>query len=178
MLIVVDVITTQNPHALKFVLNKKLIKNNVRSYNNPEEARKDPLAKELFNIDGIISVWYSERFVTLEKEKKTPWGNVQKSLVEIMRNFDIEALNDIENENQNFPPLIKEADEIIKSKILPYLTNDGGSVHIVGYDDHTIKLKYIGACAGCGLADKSTLKIIEQTLKSELKKPLDIEIIP
>ncbi len=177
MLIVVDVITTQNPHALKFVLNKKLIRNNVRSYGAPDEAEKDPLAKKLFDIEGITSVWYSERFVTLEKKKEVPWGSVQKSLVEVMRNFDVKTLEAIENEERAFPPLVKEADEIIKSKILPFLTNDGGSVNIVGYDDHSIKLKYIGACAGCGSAEESTLKIIKQTLRSELHKPLEIEII-
>ncbi len=177
MIVVVDVITTQSPHALKFVLNKKIIKNNVRSYDNPGDAENDPLAKELFSINGIKSVWYSERFVTLEKEEHTTWGSVQKSLVEIMQNFDVESLNKIENEITDFPPHIKKADEIIKNKVLPFLTSDGGSINIVGYTDDTLRLKYLGACSGCGLAEESTLKLIKKTLQKEMHYPLNIEII-
>ncbi len=174
---VVDVITTQNPHALKFVLNKKLIRNNVRSFDNINEAKEDPLANELFNIEGIVSVWYSERFVTLEKKKEVPWGNVQKSLVEIMQNFDLEKLHQIEESKNDFPPLIKKAEEIIKEKIIPFLSNDGGSINIIDYGENKIKLKFIGACSGCAFANQSTITMIKKTLSKEMPEQLEVEII-
>jgi Fe-S cluster biogenesis protein NfuA len=169
--------TTQNPNALKFVLKKKLIKNKVMSYDDPTSAASDPLAKSLFQIEGVKSVWYSERFITLEKHDEVGWGKVQKSLVEIMQNFDFEKLNEIEKTQEEYPPIIAQANAIIQTKILPYLINDGGAINIVGFDDHSIKLKFIGACSDCALSAESTLKMIKRTLSRELPEPLEVEIL-
>ena len=48
MLIVEDVDLTPNPHALKFILNKKLLNVESRQYPNVESAANDPLAKGIF----------------------------------------------------------------------------------------------------------------------------------
>ncbi len=177
MSVVVDVMTTQNPNALKFVLKKKLIKNKVVSYESPSAAASDPLAKSLFGIEGIKSVWYSERFITLEKHDEISWGKVQKSLVEIMQTFDFEKLKEVESKPDEYPPVIAEANAIIQTKILPYLVNDGGAIKIVGFDEHSIKLKFIGACSDCGVSKESTLKMIKKTLIRELREPLEIKIL-
>ncbi len=175
--VVVDVITTQNPNALKFVLKKKLIKNKVVSYDNPSAAVSDPLAKSLFKIEGVKSIWYSERFITLEKDNNVSWGKVQKSLVEIMQNFDFEKLNKIENKEQEYPPIIAKANAIIQTKILPYLINDGGEINIVGFEDHSIKLKFIATRSDSAISAESTLRMIRRTLSRELPEPLEIEIL-
>ncbi len=68
MLIVEDVDLTPNPHALKFILNKKLLNFESRQFPNKESAENDPLAKEIFNIEGVVSVFYMDKFITLKKQ--------------------------------------------------------------------------------------------------------------
>ena len=59
MLMVQDVDLTPNPHALKFILNEKLLRVETRQFSNIEEAQSDPLAKGIFNIEGVASVFYN-----------------------------------------------------------------------------------------------------------------------
>ena len=74
MLIVQDVDLTPNPQALKFILNEKLLTYETRNFTNKEDAVNDPLAKGIFEIPGVVSVFYMDRFITIEKEAKIGWG--------------------------------------------------------------------------------------------------------
>ena len=60
MLIVEDVDLTPNPHALKFILNKKLLNVESRQYPSVESAANDPFAKGIFEIEGVVSVFYMD----------------------------------------------------------------------------------------------------------------------
>ena len=53
MLQVVDVDLTPNPHALKFILNENILKTETRQFHKKEEAVNDPLAKGIFELEGV-----------------------------------------------------------------------------------------------------------------------------
>ena len=67
MLMVEDVDLTPNPHALKFILNEKLLNLETRQYADKQSAKDDPFAKGIFDIEGVVSVFYMDKFVTIEK---------------------------------------------------------------------------------------------------------------
>ncbi len=88
MLQVQDVDLTPNPQALKFILNEKLLTRETRNYKSKEEAENDPLAKGIFEIEGVVSVFYMDKFITIEKDPKVAWGNIQRPFVEFIKKFD------------------------------------------------------------------------------------------
>ena len=53
-----------------------------------EEAANDPLAKGIFEIAGVVSVFYMDKFVTIEKSKDTNWGQIQKPFINFLKTFD------------------------------------------------------------------------------------------
>lgn len=61
----------------------------------------------------------------------------------------------------------KVEDEI--EKIRPMLQADGGDIELVDVeDDGTVKVKLVGACAGCAMS-QYTLKLgVERVLKKEI----------
>ena len=73
MLMVEDVDLTPNPHALKFILNQKLLKAETRQYPDKDSAANDPFAQGIFEIDGVVSVFYMDKFVTIEKSMNGLW---------------------------------------------------------------------------------------------------------
>ncbi len=70
MLRVEDVDITPNPHALKFILNEKLLNFERRQFGNKADAANDPLALGVFEIAGVVSVFYTDKFITIEKFKE------------------------------------------------------------------------------------------------------------
>ena len=58
--------------------------------------------------------------------------------------------------------------EEVLEKIRPALVRDGGNVELVGVEDGTVKVKLVGACAGCPMSTMTLKMGIEKILKEEI----------
>lgn len=56
----------------------------------------------------------------------------------------------------------------VLDKIKPFLNNDGGDLQFLKYEDHTVYVRLLGACAGCAMADNTIKDMIEYTLTFEI----------
>ncbi len=159
MLQVVDVELTPNPQALKFLLNERLLQYSSRQFANKEEAKDDPLAKNIFEIDGVISVFYMDRFITIEKSKNISWAQIQRPFINLIKNFDKNLLpkEDEEKELENTSEILKQINEIINTKVRPALASDGGGIEVLGVNHYMVRVRYQGACGSCPTAIQGTL---------------------
>jgi Fe-S cluster biogenesis protein NfuA len=176
MLIVEDVDLTPNPHALKFVLNEKLLKAETRQFPQKESAQDDPFAKGIFEINGVVSVFYMDKFVTIEKAKDTNWGQIQRPFIEFLKSFDVNLIPE-EKEvtiNENEDELIKKINEILNQRVRPYLASDGGGLQVLGVEGNKVMIRYQGACGSCPSSISGTLAAIEGLLKRDLNPALEV----
>jgi len=58
--------------------------------------------------------------------------------------------------------------EEVLNKIRPGLQADGGDVELVDVEDGTVKVKLVGACAGCPMSQLTLQTGIERVLKQEV----------
>ncbi|MGK9369970.1 NifU family protein [Melioribacter sp. Ez-97] len=178
MLMVQDVDLTPNPQALKFILNEKLLQKETRSFQSKEEAANDPLAKGIFEIPGVVSVFYMDKFITIEKEPAASWGQIQKPLVEFIKNFDKSLippeseLPEVSSEEET--ELLKKINDVINTRVRPALAGDGGGLEIRGLEGYTLKIRYQGACGSCPSAIRGTLIAIENLLKREVNPAIEV----
>lgn len=61
--------------------------------------------------------------------------------------------------------------------IRPYLMNDGGDVEYFGIEDGYVKIKMLGACANCGIADVTIYEGIEQSIKEEVPGIKGVKVV-
>ncbi|KUO59402.1 MAG: NifU family protein [Ignavibacteriaceae bacterium] len=179
MLNVQDVDLTPNPQALKFVLNERILARETRDYKSAEEAKNDPLAEGIFRIDGVVGVFYMDKFITIEKDAATGWGQIQRPFVEFIRNFDkslIPVETEIELSSQEETELLKKINEILDTRVRPALAGDGGGLEVIGLEGLTLKIRYQGACGSCPSSIRGTLVAIENLLRREINP--SIEVIP
>ena len=180
MLVVQDVDLTPNPQALKFIMNEKILNREARNFKSAEEAQADPLAKGIFEIEGVVSVFYMDKFITVEKKPDYGWGDIQKSFVEFISKFDKttipeeESLPELSNEEET--ELLKKINEILDQRVRPALAGDGGGLEVLGLEGFTLSIRYQGACGSCPSAIRGTLVAIENLLKREINP--NIEVIP
>ncbi len=178
MLMVEDVDLTPNPHALKFVLNQRLLSVETRQFPDKASAENDLFAKGIFEINGVVSVFYMDKFVTIEKAKDTNWGQIQKPFIEFLKSFDLNHIP-VENEvikNENESELLKKVNEILNQRVRPYLASDGGGLEVLGVEGHKVMIRYQGACGSCPSSISGTLAAIEGLLRRDLNPA--IEVVP
>ena len=176
MLLVEDVDLTPNPHALKFILNQKLLNVETRQFPDQISAENDLFAKGIFEINGVVSVFYMDKFVTIEKAKDTNWGQIQKPFIEFLKSFDVNLIP-AENEvkkNENESELIKQVNEILNQRVRPYLASDGGGLEVLGVDGNKVMIRYQGACGSCPSSISGTLAAIEGLLRRDLNPAIEV----
>lgn len=177
MLNVQDVDLTPNPQALKFIINEKLLNFETRNYANKEEAANDPLALGIFQIEGVVSVFYMDKFVTIEKDPKASWGQIQKPFVEFMKNFDkslVPQEKEIAGSNIDDTELLKKINELLDQRVRPALAGDGGGLEVLGLDGQVLTIRYQGACGSCPSSIRGTLVAIENLLRREISPNLEV----
>lgn len=86
MSVSVTVEITRNENTVAFKLDKDLIPPGTgSSYPNSEKAQSNPLAKALFEINGVASVWVLGNEVHVTKDDDATWGAVKSKVVETIR---------------------------------------------------------------------------------------------
>lgn len=69
---------------------------------------------------------------------------------------------------------MKEKVEEVLNKIRPSLVADGGNVELVDVVDGIVKVKLVGACAGCPMSQMTLKMGIEKLLKKEIPEVQEV----
>ena len=177
-----DIEETPNPNAVKFILREAVSNGTAHSYSSVEVAQDDPLAKALFDVDHVVSVFYMDRMITVEKNDEGDWDDLLPILAVPIR--AAEAVNSpsaaaaavggsIAAVTSDDPRLLK-INDILDEKVRPALMGDGGYLEVLGLKDHTLSIRYQGACGSCPSSLTGTLMAIEGMLKQEVDPELEV----
>lgn len=69
---------------------------------------------------------------------------------------------------------MKDRVEEVLNKIRPSLVADGGNVELVDVEDGIVKVKLVGACAGCPMSQMTLKMGIEKLLKKEIPEVQEV----
>jgi len=178
-----DIEETPNPNAVKFILREPVSNGVARQYGAAELAENDPLAKSLFDVGHVVSVFYMDKMITVEKDDEGDWDELLPALAVPIR--AAEAVNSsaaaaaaavggpIAAVTSDDPRLLR-INEILDEKVRPALMGDGGYLEIIGLSDHTLSIRYQGACGSCPSSLTGTLMAIEGMLKQEVDPELEV----
>jgi Fe-S cluster biogenesis protein NfuA len=180
---------TPNPAALKFLPGRPVLETGVADFTSREAAARSPLARLLFEIDGVAGVFLGSDFVTVTKTAEKNW-QVLKPMVlgAIMDHFTAnvpvmdaggEAAGDEEEFNDDGVDgeIIDQIKELIETRVRPAVAQDGGDIVYKGFKNGTVYLNLRGSCAGCP-SSTATLKMgIENMLKHYVPEVLQVEAI-
>lgn len=177
-----DIEETPNPNAVKFILREAVSNGTAHSYSSAEAGQDDPLAKALFDVEHVVSVFYMDRMITVEKEDQGDWDDLLPVLAVPIR--AAAAVNSpaaagaavggaIAAVTSDDPRLLK-INDILDEKVRPALMGDGGYLEVLGLKDNTLSIRYQGACGSCPSSLTGTLMAIEGMLKQEIDPELEV----
>ena len=177
-----DIQETPNPNAVKFILREPVTHGVARQFGSADSAETDALAKSLFEVGNVVSVFYMDNMITVEKEDPADWDELLPTLaVPIRAAESVTPAADaaagiggaIAAVTSDDPRMLR-INEILDEKVRPALMGDGGYVEIMGLQDHTLTIRYQGACGSCPSSLSGTLMAIEGMLKQEVDPELEV----
>lgn len=178
MLKVINIEPTPNPDALKFIVQPAILRSGTRSFKDFASAIGDPLASAIFALGSVTSVFYMDRFVTVNKEAKAEWSGLIDSICEIIEGLKLESEQagnpkSIDSDAQTDEKL-KLINNLLDQKIRPGLAGDGGGIEVISFDGQTLQISYHGACGSCPSSTSGTLRYIEGLLQTEVDPSLRV----
>jgi NFU1 iron-sulfur cluster scaffold homolog, mitochondrial len=179
---------TPNPNAVKFILKEPVTTGAARSFLSPTLASDDALARSLFEVGGVVSVFYMDRMITVEKAETEDWDDLLPKLAVPIRAAEAAqggavaaaaaagagALGGTLGALMSDDPRLLRINEILDEKIRPALAGDGGWLEIVGLKENTLTIKYQGACGSCPSSISGTLMAIESMVQQEVDPALEV----
>ncbi len=185
---IADIQETPNPNAVKFILKEPVSYGTSHSFKSPETAEDDQLAKAIFDIGDVVSVFYMDKMITVEKTDEADWDEILPMLAVPIRAAEaVGAKNGNGNDNSagqavggaiaaalSDDPKVREIEALLDERIRPYLASDGGWLEIVGLEDNTLKIRYEGACGSCPSSLTGTLMAIENMIKDEIDPEIEV----
>lgn len=178
---------TPNPAALKFLPGKAVLDSGVADFTTRDAAQRSPLARLLFEIDGVAGVFLGSDFVTVTKIGDKSW-QVLKPMVlgAVMDHFTSgapvmetaeETADDEINDDGVDGEIISQIKELIDTRVRPAVAQDGGDIIYKGFKNGTVYLNLRGSCAGCP-SSTATLKMgIENMLRHYVPEVQQVEAI-
>lgn len=180
---IADIQETPNPNAVKFILKEPVSHGTSHSFKSPEEAESDSLARSLFEVGEIVSVFYMDKMITVEKTDEADWDEVLPVLAVPIRAAESVAVQSAAaaatvggaiGAALSDDPQIREIEAILDERIRPFLASDGGWLEILELQDKTLKIRYQGACGSCPSSLTGTLMAIENMIKDEIDPEIEV----
>ncbi len=180
---------TPNPNAVKFVLKEPLTNGTTRSFHNAAEAADDPLGKSLFEVGEVVSVFYMDRMITIEKEDMADWDDLLPRLAVPIRAAESTTANGAGapasspaaqgvggalGALMSDDPRLLQINQILDERIRPALAGDGGWLEVISLKEDTLTIKYQGACGSCPSSLSGTLMAIEGMIKQEVDPEIEV----
>ncbi|MBK9214813.1 MAG: NifU family protein [Chloracidobacterium sp.] len=183
---IADIQETPNPNAVKFILREPVSWGTSHSFKTAEDGAADKLAKSLFDVGDVVSVFYMDKMITVEKTDEAEWDEILPEIA-----VPIRAAEAVKPSNGNGrgaassiggaiaaaasdDPKLREIEALLDERIRPYLAGDGGWLEIVELAGDTLRIRYEGACGSCPSSLTGTLMAIENMIREEIDPELTV----
>ena len=184
---IADIQETPNPNAVKFILKEPVSHGTSHSFKTAEDGASDPLARSLFGVGNVVSVFYMDKMLTVEKTDEAEWDEILPELAVPIRAAETAASS---NGNGNKAaaaavggaiaaaaggdPKLAEINALLDERIRPYLAGDGGWLEVLELADNQLSIRYEGACGSCPSSLSGTLIAIENMIREEVDPDISV----
>ncbi|WP_118135853.1 NifU family protein [Oceanicella sp. SM1341] len=176
--------STPNPATLKFLPGETVMQAGTADFPSSDTAASSPLARRVFDVEGVAGVFLGQDFVTVTKSDLVDWAHIKPAILgAIMEHFQSGAPA-IEGEGaapsghaEHDGPdgaIVSQIKELLDTRVRPAVAQDGGDITFHGFERGVVYLHMQGACAGCP-SSTMTLKMgIENLLRHYIPEVTEV----
>ncbi|CEG69707.1 Putative Fe/S biogenesis protein NfuA [Rhizopus microsporus] len=176
---------TPNDDSLKFIPGTPVLGNGTAEFLDVRSSMKSPLAKQLFQIEGVAGVFFGPDFITISKESTAEWQLMKPDIYSAIMNHFTSGQPIVFDEGDlaasdttihpDDPEEVQMIKELLDTRIRPSIQEDGGDIEYCGFENGIVKLKLKGSCRGCDSAVVTLKNGIENMLMHYIPEVQGVE---
>jgi Fe-S cluster biogenesis protein NfuA len=165
---------TPNPDCIKWVVGQPLVQDReTAQFSERPSQEVSPLAARLFEIDGVVGVFFASNFATVTKRQDVEWADIAQPIVDAITECvgaDGSALGPafVASDASADGEVVARIRQILDQEIRPAVARDGGDIVFAGFRDGMVEVYMHGACSGCPSATATLKHGIEARLREEI----------
>jgi len=165
---------TPNPNCIKWVVGQPLVRDHETAHFSERPSEEvSPLAARLFDIDGVVGVFFASNFATVTKREDIQWTDMAQPIVDAVKECvgsggsalgPAFVASDASEEGE----VVARIRQILDEEIRPVVAMDGGDIVFSGFRDGMVEVYMHGACSGCPGSTATLKHGIEARLREEI----------
>ena len=175
---------TPNPATLKFLPGRTVMPEGTASFATAEEAERSPLARRLFQVQGVTGVFFGNDFISVTKDEEREWFLLKPSILGIIMEHFVSGqplltavVDSGHADHAEDNEISSQIKELLDTRVRPAVAQDGGDITFHGFEQGVVYLRMQGACAGCP-SSTATLKMgIENMLRHYIPEVIEVRAI-
>jgi Fe-S cluster biogenesis protein NfuA len=160
----------------------------VADFPTAASAARSPLARRLFEIDGVGGVMFGTDFITVTKAKGD-WPQLKPMILGAIMEHFTQGLPVLEGEGvsaelrEEYDPadeeIVVQIKDLLETRVRPAVAQDGGDIVFRGFEGKsgTVFLNLRGACAGCPSSTATLKNGIENMLRHYIPEVNAVEAV-
>jgi Fe-S cluster biogenesis protein NfuA len=191
---------TPNPESIKFLPGRPVLTTSTTgdasdantngfyvTSKEKQEIARSPLAKLLFEIDGIKGIYLGPEFITVTKRAEANWGHIRTLVFSAIMDFYATGKPALTSTPEITDTTILEDDdevvamikELLESRIRPAVQEDGGDIRYVGFavDTGLVTVQLAGSCVGCPSSSVTLKNGVENMLMHYIPEVTGVEAL-
>ena len=174
---------TPNPATLKFLPGRDVMERGVAEFTDPDAAVASPLARRLFEIDGVSGVFLGADFITVSKAEGQDWYVLKPAVLgAVMEHYlsgdpviapDAQLAQETQG-SEDDDELVKQIRELIDTRVRPAVAQDGGDIIFQGFERGVVYLHMRGSCSGCPSSTITLKNGIENLLRYYVPEVVEV----
>lgn len=116
---------TSNKEIIKFEFDDFIVKNQSFEYKNIDETKTSPLAKQLFYLPFVKTIYISGNFIAIEKYSIVEWEDVQEDVAKQIQDYITNGgkIVIIDNDSNKKIPVSIYAETTPNPSVLKFVSN-------------------------------------------------------
>lgn len=174
---------TPNPATLKFLPGRVLMPEGTADFKSLEDASPSPLARRLFEIEGVKGVFFGLDFITVSKEDTFEWavlkpfilGAIMEHFITHQPLFYEESIPTSLGEESD--PIVAQIKEILDTRLRPAVAMDGGDIVFDRFEEGVVYVRMQGSCSGCPSSSATLKSGIENMLRHYVPEVIEVRAV-
>ena len=178
---------TPNPATLKFLPGEAVMSSGSADFRDADSAERSPLARRLFQIEGVTGVFFGGDFVSVSKSDDADWQMLKPVILGVIMEHFVAGhpllLDDAahaageEEDDGADSEIVAQIRELLDTRVRPAVAQDGGDIVYRGFQNGIVMLQLQGSCQGCP-SSTMTLKMgIENMLKHYIPEVVEVRAV-
>jgi Fe-S cluster biogenesis protein NfuA len=171
---------TPNPATLKFLPGREVMAKGVADFTDAERAEASPLARRVFEVDGVTGVFLGSDFITVTKAEGQDWYLLKPAVLGAIMEHYLSGDPVLEAElaepeaAAGEDELARQIRELIETRVRPAVAQDGGDIIFQGFERGVVYLHMRGACSGCPSSTITLKNGIENLLRYYVPEVVEV----